>query len=467
MLQDPPTLPRFDRDAQERVATLFRRTPPQDVIALLESYAQPDPESRTAFEKYYGWALYEAGDYCGSRVHLVRALRSTRTPSSDRAMVRGLLGESYLRTSHLDRAERCAQRALAQIPGDDPGHYLRAGHLCLLGRVYRRQGHLTHAIKTYRRGLSLVDVQSSHFPPLAANLAYALLYRGHVDEADARVRDYWEVTRAVAHRTWCMAMVESCVGIELGDLDRAMRALDDAESAGDLGERIGLVLRNHRAAVCRAGGEWRRAESLERSILERSVLGGRNGDMVACAARGLAESLAGQGRHEEALDPARIAAHAGRLEDRAEWAAGLRVLGGSLAELGRRGEATRVFQEALSLHDRTEFELERRRLDAELARLGFGNLARITQDSASPIPGGRADRLRSEELSLRSGRIAGERAALERALADNGGIVSHAARSLGLSRQAFYKALRRTGLSAETPTPHRDRTRRADRSLQS
>jgi len=51
--------------------------------------------------------------------------------------------------------------------------------------------------------------------------------------------------------------------------------------------------------------------------------------------------------------------------------------------------------------------------------------------------------------SLRSGRIAGERAALARALAEHRGVVSEAARSLGLSRQGFYKALRRTGLAAD------------------
>ena len=393
MLQDPPTLPRFDHDAQERIAGLFRRTPPQDVIALLESYAQPDRESRTAFEKYYGWALYEAGDYCASRLHLTRALRATRAPTADRALVRGLLGESYLRTSHLDRAERCAQRALAQIPADDPGNYLRAGHLCLLGRVYRRQGHLTHAIETYRRGLSLVDDDCAHFTPLVANLVLALLYRANVHEAGTLVRDYWDVRRGGASQAWCVATVDSGVALELGDVDRAERVLDDAlASSADLGERIVLVLRNHRAAACRARGEWRRAESLERSILEQSTPGGRNGDMVACAARGLAESLAGQGRHEEALEPARVAARAGRFEDRAEWAAGLRVLGGSLAALGRRDEARRVFQEARGLHERTEFELERRHLDADLVRLGFGDLARRAHTfSSDRAPAGIAE----------------------------------------------------------------------------
>jgi DNA-binding NtrC family response regulator len=50
--------------------------------------------------------------------------------------------------------------------------------------------------------------------------------------------------------------------------------------------------------------------------------------------------------------------------------------------------------------------------------------------------------------SLRSGRVAWERATLMEALRDCGGVISRAARSLGLTRQAFYKAMRRTGLTA-------------------
>ena len=52
------------------------------------------------------------------------------------------------------------------------------------------------------------------------------------------------------------------------------------------------------------------------------------------------------------------------------------------------------------------------------------------------------------EETLRAGRIAGERATLLRALEEHGGVISQAARSLGLSRQGFYKALRRTGLAS-------------------
>jgi len=47
---------------------------------------------------------------------------------------------------------------------------------------------------------------------------------------------------------------------------------------------------------------------------------------------------------------------------------------------------------------------------------------------------------------LRDDRLAGERAAIERALLENGGSVAKAARSLGITRQAFYKAMRRVGL---------------------
>jgi hypothetical protein len=103
--KNPSILPRFDREAQERLVALFRRCPPLTVIAELDSFAPPNLEERPAFEKLYGWALYEAGDYAAARVHLFRALHAARPRSSDRAMVRGLLGESYLRTGRLDRAD--------------------------------------------------------------------------------------------------------------------------------------------------------------------------------------------------------------------------------------------------------------------------------------------------------------------------------------------------------------------------
>jgi transcriptional regulator with AAA-type ATPase domain/Tfp pilus assembly protein PilF len=384
MSKNPSILPRFDCEAQERIAALFRRCPPLEVIAALESYAPPIGDERPPYEKYYGWALYEAGDYEGSRGHLFRALHASPPRSADRAMVRGLLGEAYLRTGHLDRAEKCAHRALARIPASDTKHYLRGGHLCLLGRVYRRQGHLTHAIETYRRGLSLVDDLSSHRAPLATNLAVALLHHDRPNEADAVVREQRAiVARQEATQDWCFAVVESAIAIELDDLPRAEAAIEAAlRSCGErFGERVELVLLEHRAAIFRARGEWRASETLLRTILDRSELGGRNGDMMACAARGLAESLIGQERFDIALDPARLAVRAGRAEDRAEWAAGMRLEGQCLAALGRIDDAHQVFQEALSLHERTQFTRERRRLLQTMVRTGFSELAEIEEEA--------------------------------------------------------------------------------------
>ena len=49
---------------------------------------------------------------------------------------------------------------------------------------------------------------------------------------------------------------------------------------------------------------------------------------------------------------------------------------------------------------------------------------------------------------LRGNRLAGERAGLEKALLSSDGSVTKAARSLGISRQSFYKAMRRVGMES-------------------
>jgi transcriptional regulator with PAS, ATPase and Fis domain len=49
--------------------------------------------------------------------------------------------------------------------------------------------------------------------------------------------------------------------------------------------------------------------------------------------------------------------------------------------------------------------------------------------------------------NLRGNRLAGERAALEKALLWSGGSVTKAARALGITRQSFYKAMRRVGMA--------------------
>ncbi|NOT34883.1 MAG: sigma 54-interacting transcriptional regulator [Candidatus Eisenbacteria bacterium] len=362
----------FDRVAQDRIAARFRTCPPQVFLAELEAYTPASREQRVLFEIYRGWVLYDAGEYPRSRPHLLRALRRSRPSSHERSISRALLGESYLRFGQYHRAERCTHRALSDNPSADPEHFLQAGHRLMLGRIYRMQGHLSHALETFQRALELVDESSPHWTPLMTGLALGQLHAGDLRSANATVQTCRRVPASVlgVHQGWAVAVAESSVALELGEPDRAERVMNEAvDSLGsNSGERIRLVLDEALAAVCRARGDWPRAEALLRGVLERSVLGGRNSDMVSTSARSLAETFFLQGKLREALEAARLAARAGSAEDRLEWAAGLRLMGASLAALGARDEARRTFREAISVHERTQFALERRQLETAMQR---------------------------------------------------------------------------------------------------
>lgn len=401
MIQGPPSYPPFDLAAQERIASLFRKCPLSEFISTLETFTPCSRDEQAAYEKHYGWALYEAGDYMKARGHLLRALRRSRSGSRDRAVIRGLLGECYLRTGRLEAAERCAHRGLSQIPPGDSEHYLRAGHLNLLGRVYRRQGHLTHAVDTYRRALSLIDERSSHWAPIIGSLVIALLAQANTHEADALIRTSRRPVDGPGRsgQEWVIAIGEVQIAIALGDIDRAERALTESLAFyGDRhGERIWMILTEHRAALCRARKDFAQSERLLRALLDRCESGGRNGDMVAGVARGLAESLEGLERYENALEPARLAMRAGSMEDRMEWAVALHVTGRCLRALGRGDEARRVFQEAMSLHERTEFVAERARLKRTLQKLGDSDMAAELGD----LPDSSSRRVSSEALRAR------------------------------------------------------------------
>ncbi len=404
---DSVAAPRFDSSAQDRIAALFRHCPTDQFIQELSAYTPADRDEEAGFEKYYGWALEDAGDFEQGLPHLLRALRRSRPGSADRAHVRGLLGQHHLRTGNLTLAERCSQRALADLPAKDDGGYLRAGHLNLLGRIYRRQGHLTHAIETYRRGLALLDQRSPHLCTLTANLSYALILRGQIHEADALIRVHRDAfDRGVAAgQDWLIAVTEAHVSLALGEIDRAEQIVGRAFANPDLvpGTRPYLVLMEWRVAILLARKQWVRAEESVRAMLDCCALNARNSDMIASSARALAEALEGQGRLEDALESARLAIRAGGVEDRAEWATGLHVLGRCLAILGRSNEARRAFQEALSLHERSEFQLERKRLEGTLNRLGMADLTLVDRATAS----GRGSVPRRNELlraSLTDGR---------------------------------------------------------------
>jgi len=82
------------------------------------------------------------------------------------------------------------------------------------------------------------------------------------------------------------------------------------------------------------------------------------------------------------------------------------------------------------------------------APLGRKELEPLLREIETRIPSDAPGTAEGSE-SLGARRREGERAALRRALDASGGVVRDAARALGISRQAMYKALRRTGISPE------------------
>jgi hypothetical protein len=75
------------------------------------------------------------------------------------------------------------------------------------------------------------------------------------------------------------------------------------------------------------------------------------------------------------------------------------VLGRCLATLGRKDEARRRFKGALSIHERTQFDAERKLLEATLEQLGFltagpagtGQFGTVKQRGHLSVSGDRRD----------------------------------------------------------------------------
>jgi Flp pilus assembly protein TadD len=381
----------LDSRAEAQVRQCFRACPPEQFLAELIRYLPTTRHEEQVVEMYRGWALLDRGENIAACPHLVRALRRSSPTSSDRALLRGLIAEVSLRLGQFDRAERCTHRALADLPPEDPGSYLRVGHLMHLGRTYRRRGHIVHALATHRRALALIGPGTHWWHPLTLNLVMALLAHGDVHEADALVREHQRLaeTKPPSGREWMTPLTEAFVSLELGDLARCEQRVDELMvPILAAGERAQLMKVEIDSALARARGDWERSERALLPALEDCQLVGRHSDFVATFARELAESLEGQGRYDEALEPARLAIHAGIHEDRLEWCLGLHVLGRCLVALGRRDEARRTFREALGVHERCEFHLEHGRLLATLSRTGFSELATSASATATPHTNG-------------------------------------------------------------------------------
>jgi DNA-binding NtrC family response regulator len=370
----------FDERAQSAFAARFRSCPPETFLAELGAYVPRTPTQRTAYELYSGWALYDAGFYLDSRSHLIQALRAAKPASAQRSLLRGLLGECYLRTGQSPRAERCVRRALSE--GCDEVHecYVEAGHRFMLGRIQRFRGHLSHAKETFQEALA-ADPAGNLRVPILNEIAEIHLLRDELHEAERTLqtcRDDSAIQRGGSGQCWTLALTEAPLALALGKTARAEQIVEGAirEYYSDAGERVRLLLTALRAVVLGARGRERMAEVLLGGVLQNCELGGRNSDVLASAARPLAEVLQRQGRLAEAIEAARIAARAGRSDDWIEWARALRIQGECLWAQGERADARRAFREAASVHAGTQFLAERRVLARAMERLGCGEKVR-------------------------------------------------------------------------------------------
>ena len=377
----------FDDRAQSEFAARFRSCPPEKFLAELEAYVPRTRTQRTAYELYSGWALYDAGFYLDSRPHLIQALRAAAPASAQRSLLRGLLGECYLRTGQSPRAERCVRRALSEGCDEGHEHYVEAGHRLMLGRIQRFRGHLSHAKETFQEALA-ADPAGILRVPILNEIAEIHLLRDELHEAERTIqtcRDDSGIQRSGSGQCWTLALTEVPLALALGKTARAEQIVEGAirEYYSDAGERVRLLLTALRAVVLGARGRDRMAEVLLLGVLRNCELGGRNSDVLASAARPLAEVLQRQGRLAEALKAARLAARAGRSDDWIEWARALRIQGECLWAQGERVDARRAFREAASVHAGTQFLAERRVLARTMERLGCGENARAT---AAPAP---------------------------------------------------------------------------------
>jgi DNA-binding NtrC family response regulator len=403
MAWTPGVAPRFDAEAQRYVDSLFRTCAPERFLEVLSGYAPATREERAAHAKFRGWALYDAGEYRRARPHLLRALRLSMPRSADRAIVYGVLGETFLRTGKLGTAELCAHRGLLQCPDEDPGNYLRAGHLHMLGRVSALRGRLVRAIAEYRRGLALVDAASPQRMPLTTNLANALLHVGRPQEGQA-VLDELRASMGGGtqqRQAWALAASEAWVALGMGDAARAERVLETAIAAEREPDRlrVRLGLMEQLSATRSALGQFESAEALALEVAAECVPEGRNSDLLASAERDLALALEGRAQFAQAARHAQSSIRHGRASDRLDWVAGLHLLGRCRHAMGEQAEARRAFLEALRLHAAMEFVTERKSLQRTLERLELTELDRLEQQTPPARRGARATPALGEPLS--------------------------------------------------------------------
>ena len=352
----------------------------RDASAAIEralAFRPSDRREQVEVERLLSWARYILGDDRASRRHMIRALRGTSRQPALRIQARSNLAELLNRIGEADRAERELHRALAEIHTHGVARSQQPWLLNALALHHRRRGMLGFAIRTYEQALESARQPGSEvrgWGAIASNLALAHLQAGDPQKAGRILEDLEDADERVMSRGHRVGFHLTCAlrALEAGEFESCEESLSRArEHLRDGDIRGSALVRGVRAELAIARGHAARAvpelEEMIRETEEHPTLR----DLFSATARRLASALLDLGAPKQALEKARLAVQRGRGNDVQEWAAGLRVMGGCLAALGRTEEARATLGEALSILHASECHAERQRLDETLRELGF------------------------------------------------------------------------------------------------
>ena len=347
------------RQLHARAADVIERLAGDDTDSVAEILATHFSEGGE-YEKAWHYAVL-AGDRARSRYELAEATAQYRIAvdscrridglsTNERARVFEALGDVCDTSGRYAEAERAYQSARELLQDDRPS---QARLMSKIGLIREKAGHLSVALRWFRRGLHLVDGDTSATESIVdLSLAYGGIrfrqgrFEETIDWCNA-VLDRSDLTDSQrAHALYLIVTAYAHVG-SAEAVPAALEAIEIYERINDL-VGLGNVLNNlgvhayYRGDWDQAVDLWTRSEDARR----------RAGDLSGAAAsvNNLAEVYSDQGRVGEAEDMFRQALY--------EWdSSGIKAgvglallnLGRVLTRLGRLEEASVELQKGLEL----------------------------------------------------------------------------------------------------------------------
>ncbi|MBW2276809.1 MAG: protein kinase, partial [Deltaproteobacteria bacterium] len=300
---------------------------------------------------------YDRGDFMDAAQALGTAIELAGRTGDRFAQIEALRLLAYVATEsgHLIRALDTCERALALIPQDRQGPYLRGRVLGVKGFVMLNLGYLGTAPEVLAEALVLFRTLGKRRNESTAlsNLALTAQARGELYEAVHFLQSAMRVDREIrdASARGRKLAAAGAVRLELGDFERGRAELDESRAVcGENKEPVGAVEAElGLAELFLLRGDAGRARSILaapelRSFVSRSrLLVTRHRQLLASALLALGNPAGARQAAEEAT---RIAFTAGM---NGEVIHGRARLGIALAELGRPGEAVVASRRATDL----------------------------------------------------------------------------------------------------------------------